>query len=220
MYFSPPPVHRFLKLLRNWGPPTVSLQNKWNGLIFFSAVFYVLQNHIKMSYWDKQLFFHEWLKSNKITSTKGPRNRQSVRPTAKQTDQQTDRQVVGQRCRGSEGEGPTWALLACPHPLLASPLLNAREQMGCTARLSVHQSYCTKQHTPQATTPTSVSRTEPYQTWTPPPTPPTNTQTQTHTIIAGNFYPIYSIVRQQQTYQPAHCKIKSESRWINMLCCS
>lgn len=115
----------------------------------------------------------------------------TVSQTAKQMDQQTDRQVVGQRCTGSEGEGPTWALLACPYPLLASPLPNAREQMGCTARPSVHQSYCTKQHTPQATTPTSVSRTELYQTRTSPPTQTTNTYTL---ISIGNLHPSYSIV--------------------------
>lgn len=101
----------------------------------------------------------------------------TVSQTAGQTDQQTDRQVVGIGCGGSQGEGPTWALLTCPHPLFASPLLSAREQMGCTACPSVHQSDCTKQHTPQAATPTSVSRTASYQTRTTPPTQPQHTHT-------------------------------------------
>lgn len=75
----------------------------------------------------------------------------------------SEEQSGRQAARQAGGLTEKWGIrgvrscLPPPTPCLPTP---TREQMGCTACPSVHHSYCTGQHTSQATTPTSGRRAE------------------------------------------------------------
>lgn len=150
-------------------------------------LFYVPWNLIKCSYTDKLLFLQEWIQSNKSLHS-NVWETDTVRKRDRQTDGRTSRQT-GRWLDWDLGVG--WGR---PEPSFLAPTCSsspysprAGEQMGLTACPSVHQSYCTKQHTLQATTPTSVSRTEPYQNRKTPPITPTTIHTHTSVLETSSL---------------------------------